>query len=122
MQYMLYKKMMGNPVENPFPMFPVDTVGLQTLRTNPAAFHSVAVNQTTLRSSQVLSVPINNRERSVATETASFQVLSYRSCLVKGSSCHIPHINEACYSIPYCLTKLWVITFSSSQCFHKNHL
>ena len=73
--------MTGNPVENPFPMFPVDTVGLQTLCTNPAAFHSVAVNQTNLRSSQVLSVPINNGERSIVIETASFQVLSYKAVL-----------------------------------------
>lgn len=62
--------MTGNQVENPFPMFPVDTVGPQTLHTNPAAVHSVAVNQTNLRSSQVLSVPINNGERSVAIETS----------------------------------------------------
>ena len=87
----LYKKMTRNLGENNFPLFPVHTVGQQTLCTNPSAFHSVAVNQINLRSWQVLSVPINNGERSVAIDNwklrgPELQKLSFKGFQLSYSS------------------------------------
>lgn len=87
----LYKKMTRNLVENNFPLFPVHTVGQQTLHTNPSAFHSVAVSQINLRSWQVLSVPINNASFSVAIDNwklrgPELQKLSFKGFQLSYSS------------------------------------